>query len=128
MRVKNYMSDAPMSINGDTVYLKAFEIMKDKNLHHLPVVDDGGAVVGILTRRDLQLAAQHFKDAPVEVSEVMHTPVVTVSPEDSLREGARLMMENRIGGLPVMDGEARLAGVLTETDLLRALTDLLEPS
>ena len=38
------------------------------------------------------------------------------------------MMENRIGGLPVMDGEARLAGVLTETDLLRALTDLLEPS
>jgi len=99
--------------------------MREKDLHHIPVINDDNAVVGILTRRDLQIAAQHFKEAPVEVSEVMHSPVVTISPGELLSEAAKQMIDNRIGGLPVLDTNDQVVGILTETDLLRALIDQL---
>jgi CBS domain-containing protein len=125
MKVSRYMSDSPTTIRSDADYREGFEIMHDRNLHHLPVVDAANKVVGVLTQRDLQLAARHYLEAEVEVSEVMHTPVVTIGPGDSLVSAARLMAANRIGGLPVVQ-EGRVVGVLTETDLFRALIDLLE--
>ena len=125
MKVEKYMSHTPVTIRDNTVYSKAFNIMQEKDLHHLPVVNEKNEVVGILTRRDLQIAAQHFREAPVEVSDVMHTPVVTISPDEPLLEAARQMIDKRIGGLPVFDDNGKMVGILTETDLLRALIDLL---
>lgn len=125
MKVSDYMSETPMTIQTDTDYREAFDIMHDRNLHHLPVVDPAGKVVGILTQRDLQLAARHFMEAGVEVSEVMHKPVVTVTLDEPLASAASLMVDNRIGGLPVLDDD-RVVGVVTETDLFRALIDLLD--
>ena len=126
MRVENYMSHAPITIRDDTDYWKASEIMHDKDLHHIPVVDQNESIVGILTLRDLKIAAMHFGEAHVDVSEVMHSPVVTVAPGDMLAEAARKMVDNRIGGLPVLDDNDQIVGVLTETDLLRALISQLE--
>lgn len=125
MNVSSYMSGSPTTINNDVDYREAFDIMHDKDLHHLPVVDADGKVVGILAQRDLQLAARHFREANVEVSDVMHTPVVTVAPDESLKSAAERMMSGRIGGLPVVDGD-RIVGVITERDLLRALIELLQ--
>ena len=125
MKVEKYMSHTPVTIRDNTVYSKAFNIMQEKDLHHLPVVNEKNEIVGILTRRDLQIAAQHFREAPVEVSDVMHTPVVTISPDEPLLEAARQMIDKRIGGLPVLDDNGKMVGILTETDLLRALIDLL---
>ena len=125
MRVESYMSNAPITIRDETVYWEAFDTMREKDLHHIPVVNEDNSVVGILTRRDLQIAAQHFKEAPVEVSEVMHSPVVTISPGELLSEAAKQMIDNRIGGLPVLDSNDQMVGILTETDLLRALIDQL---
>jgi len=126
MRVEKYMSLVPITIRDDTVYWKAFDIMKEKDLHHIPVVNESNAVVGLITRRDLQIAAMHFKEAQVEVSEVMHSPVVTISPGELLSEAAKQMIDNRIGGLPVLDTNGQIVGILTETDLLRALIDQLD--
>ena len=81
------MSRAPVTVRDDTDYWKASEIMREKDLHHIPVVDKDDAIVGILTLRDLKIAATHFGDAHVEVSEVMHSPVVTVTPDDHLPGG-----------------------------------------
>ena len=125
MKVEKYMSHTPVTIRDNTVYSKAFNIMQEKDLHHLPVVNEKNEVAGILTRRDLQIAAQHFREAPVEVSDVMHTPVVTISPDEPLLEAARQMIDKRIGGLPVLDDNGKMVGILTETDLLRVLIDLL---
>lgn len=127
MKVSDYMSEVPTTIQPDADYREAFDIMHKRNLHHLPVVDPAGKVVGILTQRDLQLAARHFMEAEVEVSEVMHKPVVTVALDEPLASAASLMVSNRIGGLPVLDGN-RVVGVVTETDLFRALVDLLDKS
>lgn len=125
MQVGSYMSQAPVTIRDDTVYWEAFETMREKGLNHIPVINEDNAVVGILTRRNLQIAAQYFKEAPVEVSEVMHSPVVTISPDELLSEAAQKMIDNRIGGLPVLDSSGEMVGILTETDLLRVLIDQL---
>jgi len=121
MRVENYMSIAPITIRDDAVYWKAFNIMQEKDLHHIPVVNENNALVGLIARRDLKIAAMHFKEVPVEVSEVMHSPVVTISPGELLSE----VIDKRIGGLPVLDTNGQIVGILTETDLLRALIDQL---
>jgi acetoin utilization protein AcuB len=126
MLVSDYMSATPITVQQEDNYDLAFGIMEEKNMHHLPVVDSESQVVGILTRRDLQLAARYFKEAPVEIAEVMHTPVFTTTADTPLASAARQMNINRIGCLPVIGEDKHVAGMLTETDLFRALTDLLD--
>ena len=125
MQVESYMSHAPITIRDDTDYWKVSEIMREKDLHHIPVINQDETGVGILTLRDLKMAAMHFGGAQVEVSEVMHSPVVTVAPGQALADAARIMIDNRIGGLPVLDDDGKIVGILTDTDLLRALVDQL---
>jgi CBS domain-containing protein len=125
MQVESYMSHAPITVRDDTDYWKAFEIMREKDLHHIPVINQDEKIVGILAFRDLKMAAMHFGEANVEVAEVMHSPVVTVAPGEPLADAARLMMEHRIGGLPVVDDGDQIVGILTETDLHRALVEQL---
>jgi acetoin utilization protein AcuB len=126
MHVRDYMTPAPITIDSGADYQQAFGVMEQHGLHHLPVVTEGNRVVGILARRDLQLAARHFHAAPVEVGEVMHTPVSTIAPDADLGAAVERMMTDRIGCLPVSeDGGSHLVGIITETDLMRALRDLL---
>ena len=125
MLVRDYMTASPVTIREDADYGAAFAIMEDQDLHHLPVLDANEKVVGILARRDLQLAARFFHEAPAEVSDVMHSPVVTISPTTDLSEAVSLMMNDRIGCLPVCDQGQTCIGIITETDLFRALRDLL---
>jgi len=126
MHVSDYMTAAPTTISASADYQQAFEIMEQHDLHHLPVVDASDCVAGILTRRDLQLAARCFKEAPIEVREVMHTPVTTIAANADLAEAVERMRHDRIGCLPVSeDGGHHLVGIITETDLLRALEGLL---
>ncbi|MGD2020610.1 MAG: CBS domain-containing protein [Thiohalocapsa sp.] len=126
MQVRDYMSPAPVTIDSGADYQQAFSIMEEKSLHHLPVLDAAGNCAGLVARRDLQLAARCFQEAPVEVGEIMHKPVTTISPEASLGAAVERMMDDHIGCLPVSDdGGGHLVGIITETDLLRALQDLL---
>jgi len=125
MQVRDYMSPSPVTIREDADYGEAFGIMEQRDLHHLPVVNKGDEVVGIVARRDLQLAARYFHEAPVEVGEVMHTPVVTIASDADLSVAVERMMEDRIGCLPVAEDGKHLVGIITETDLLRALGLLL---
>ena len=128
MLVSDYMSASPVTIREDANYRTAFEIMKKQDLHHIPVANIDNDVVGILSRRDLQLAASHYQEAPVEVSEVMHKRVLMIEPGASLATAAARMMENRIGSLPVSENGRQAIGMITETDLLRALIAVLEPA
>lgn len=125
MRVRDYMTASPVTIREDADYGAAFAIMEDQDLHHLPVLNAHEHVVGILARRDLQLAARFFHEAPAEVAEVMHAPVVTIAAETNLSAAVTRMMDERIGCLPVCDDSHKCVGIITETDLFRALRDLL---
>jgi acetoin utilization protein AcuB len=135
MRVKNWMTRGAVTIHSDALARGAADMMKTRRLRHLPVLDRGGRLVGIVTDRDLRQVTfapalerrlPNLSEAlkALTVGEIMTRGVVTVRPSAEIREAARLMHERKIGALPVVDGD-RLMGIVTESDVLRALQSVL---
>ncbi len=125
MLVRDRMSAHPVTIEPASSALAALGIMQYHHLRHLPVVDPGGHVVGILAERDLLLAASRHLHAGMEVSEVMHRDVVTVNPETAVSDAATLMSRYHFGSLPVVDDNNDIVGIITESDIFRAFADLV---
>ena len=107
------------------------DIMSLGRVRHLPVVDAAERVVGIVSHRDLLAAAMSkvlaFDPASrraflrsIEVAEVMAKDVRTATPDTALADAAELMLERKIGCLPVVDAHGKLIGLVTEGDLLAA--------
>ncbi|PWU19394.1 MAG: hypothetical protein C5B48_13655 [Candidatus Rokuibacteriota bacterium] len=133
MQVRDLMSRQVVTIGTSDSCLEAVGRMHRARVRHLPVVNRDGLLVGIVTDRDLrhylfspgvfkeigETAAEVLLDA-VPVAEIMSTAVVSVRPQEELVDGARLMREEKVGSLPVVEG-GRVVGILTETDLLRQI-------
>jgi acetoin utilization protein AcuB len=139
MLVRNRMTPDVRTVTPETTLAQALSVARTHGIRHLPVVQND-RLVGLVTDRDLRLAMPPvWADTESElqaalhertVSEVMQSRIFTTYPDLPVETAARLLYENRIGCLPVMD-EGRLVGILTETDLLRALVELFgggEPS
>jgi CBS domain-containing protein len=130
--VRELMSEKVATVaRRDTVEI-ADGVMTMGRIRHLPVVD-GNEVVGILSQRDLFRSALGAALASgiqrpqeimrmLEVGDVMTTPAVTIEPEALVQDAARAMEEKRIGCLPVVE-KGRLVGILTDTDILRYVTN-----
>lgn len=126
MLVRDRMSAPVETISASQSYHDALTLMQSKQLHHLPVLDTSGALVGLVAERDLLMAAlQYTTQADVEVAEVMHVGAVTATPEMTIAAAAERMVRERIGCLPVVDENGSIIGMITETDMLRALVDTL---
>ncbi len=123
--VRERMSAPPFTVQADASYQQALQLMDNRRLHHLPVIDSAGQLVGIVTERDLLLAASHYGTADVEVAEIMHKGAITASPTMTIAQAAELLLQKRIGGLPVVDEQQQVVGIITETDLLRAFVEML---
>jgi acetoin utilization protein AcuB len=136
VKVKDCMSSDVITINLDTNVNEAFRIMKERNIRRLPVLDKGH-LVGIITLGDLNQASPsaatslsihelNYLLARTRVRDVFpsHQEVITVTPHTYIETAAKLMLEHQISGLPVMDDQ-NLVGIITETDLFRALIDIL---
>ncbi|MFQ5840155.1 MAG: CBS domain-containing protein [Candidatus Methylomirabilales bacterium] len=132
MQVKDWMQQRPVTVSPRETLRTAWRVIRERRIRHLPVVERG-RLVGIVTDRDIRQALPsravglELHEIPhltekVRIWEVMTRVVVTVSPEALIEEVARLLLEYRIGGLPVVKGE-RLVGIITKADLLRALLD-----
>jgi acetoin utilization protein AcuB len=114
MRLHDIMSKRVVTVAPGRPVSEALEEMRQHDLHHLVVVDEG-KVVGIMSARDRgdgQLGR--------EVRDVMHAPVVTATTRTTVREAANLLRGRSIGCLPVLDGD-RLAGIVTTSDLLELI-------
>lgn len=125
MLVKDRMSRHPVTIRTDADYKLALKLMQDHAMHHVPVLDAGGKLAGVLAERDLLLAAMHYLQSAIEVSEIMHRKVVTATADMLISDAAMLMVNNEIGGLPVVDADQKVIGIITETDIFRAFVELL---
>lgn len=123
MLVRNRMSRPAVTIRQDADFQKALALMQEKKLRRLPVVDDDGQLVGIVVERDLLVAAMRYLQSRVEVGEVMTRNVVTVGPDTDLNEVARMMLERKIGGLPVVE-HGQLLGIITESDIFKRFVEL----
>ena len=123
MVVSERMSSPVVTVPTDTDFQTALALMQRRKLRRLPVVDGKGALVGIVAERDLLLAATRFLQSRVEVSDIMKKRVVTIPPGSLLKDAARLMLENKVGGLPVVE-DGVLVGMITESDIFRRFTEL----
>jgi len=126
MKVSQYMTRPVVTISPDTEFHRAFDLMRSRRIHHLPVVEDG-VVVGIVAERDLLLAAANYGSAELPVGEIMHSPPVCVSANAQLKEAARLLVVEHIGSLPVLDARKALVGIITETDVFKVTAGMLRP-
>jgi len=129
------MSRHPITVRHDVGIDKALNVMRDNKVRRLPVINRQGALVGIVSEKDLLLASPspatslsiyelHYLLAKMTVSEVMTRDVITVTEYTPLEEAARIMVDNKIGGLPVMRDD-KLVGIITETDLFKIFIELL---
>jgi len=135
MLVRERMSKNPVTTTPDTSVTDALRLMREKKVRRLPVMDAHGKLVGIVADQDLLYATpspvsslsvweMNYLLAKLKVEEVMTRQVTTVTEDTPVEEAARIMVDNKIGGLPVMrDGQ--LAGIVTETDLFKAFLELL---
>jgi len=116
MQIVNLMTSDPVTIDQHDTLSKAKSMMDAGNFRRVPVVD-GGRLVGILTERDLREYTGYLESTRVNAA--MHTPLITVTPYNTVEDAARLMLKHKIGGLPIIVGDA-LVGIVTTSDLLRA--------
>ena len=135
MRVKQRMTSNPITISPKASFNEAMRLMKDNAIHHLPVVEKNGTLIGILTHSDLLSAKPSevttlsvYEIASllnrVTVSHIMSTPALAVDETCSLTSAARFMIENEIGCVPVLR-EGELVGIITDTDIFETFVEIM---
>ncbi len=135
MLVHERMGKHPLTVKPDAPVDATLKRMKEERIRRFPVVGDEGELVGIVSQTDLLYAApspstslsvyeMHYLYSRIEVSQVMTDDVITVEHDDPIEEAARLMIDHRIGGLPVMR-DGNLVGIITETDIFKAFMEML---
>jgi len=135
MLVGERMTRNPVTIEETASIDDGLHLMRERKVRRLPVLDASGKMVGIVSDKDLLHAAPspatslsvhelHYLLAKLTIKQVMSSPVISVSSDTPLEEAARVMADNKIGGLPVLDGD-QLVGIITETDVFKILAELL---
>lgn len=135
-RIREIQSQPVITIAWDQNILAASGLMQSANIRRLPVVDDENVVIGIVSLGDVREAMSVYNTASpyapdadevlLAVDEIMSSPAITVRPDDTVLHAVKLMLEHKIGGLPVVDEEGHAVGMVTETDIFRLLVRLWE--
>lgn len=134
MFVRDFMTPNPLTIEPDTTYPEALSLMREKKIRRLPVMKKG-KLVGIVVEKDL-LSSQPSPATTLSIHEMytlleqlkvgqfMTSPVVTITPQCPMEAAAGIMIDRKIGSLPVMDDD-KLVGIITETDIFKAFVNVL---
>lgn len=132
MRIAQWMKGPVESIGSHETVRRARTLLRQHRINQLPVVDNG-RLVGILTERDLRAAFATTPELPEELGEregvpdpehipvetVMTADVLTLGPDDTVEDAARVMRRRRIGSIPIVEGK-RVVGMLTRSDVIDA--------
>jgi acetoin utilization protein AcuB len=135
MLVYERMSRHPITVKPTTPVDAALKRMREEKVRRFPVVNEDGKLVGIVSDKDLLYAAPspatslsiyelHYLYSRITIEQVMTQDVITVEEDDPLEEAARVMVDNKIGGLPVMR-DGKLVGIITETDIFKTFMEML---
>ncbi|MBZ0309784.1 MAG: CBS domain-containing protein [Anaerolineae bacterium] len=126
--VRDWMSKNPATISSKATLPEAHNLMRERKVRRLPVIDHD-KVVGIISLTDvleakpsdattLSIYELNYLLAKLTVAKIMTKQVMTVSPDTSIGDAARMMLDYKIGGIPVVDGD-KLVGIITESDIFR---------
>ena len=135
MPVQNWMTTDVVSVGPDTSLLKVGKLMKDHHIRRIPVVDENGQVVGIISDRDVRDASpskattldmyeMHYLLAELKAKNIMTAKPITVKPTDTVEQAALIMLDNKVGGLPVVNDSGKLVGIISDHDVFKALVDI----
>jgi acetoin utilization protein AcuB len=135
MIVGQRMSKHPVVCGPDMPVDEALNFMRQEKVRRLPVIDHDRNLLGIVSEKDLlyvspspattlSIYEMHYLLSKIKVGDVMTKAVITVNEDTPIEDAARIMADNKIGGLPVLR-DGKLAGIITETDLFRVFLELL---
>ena len=135
MLVGDRMSHPVVTIPPDMPVVDALNLMRVEHIRRTPVVDEKGKLVGIVSGKDLLNASPsaattlsvweiNYLLSKITVKDVMTKDVVTITEDTPIEEAARIMADNKIGGLPVVR-DGKVVGIITETDLFKILLEMM---
>lgn len=133
MLVKSRMTPNPVTITTETSLKEALDLIHSKPFRHLPVLDQDGKLVGVVSEKSLRQAAPtpittlsvfevDYILSHTKIGQIIHGPVITVEPDIPIEEAARKMIDHRIGCLPVVENE-KLIGIISDTDIFRTFVE-----
>jgi acetoin utilization protein AcuB len=134
--VRDWMTSKVITVDIHTALPDAHKLMRSHKIRRLPVMD-GDTVVGIVTRSDIREASPsdatslsvwelHYLLSKLSMADIMTPKPITILPTATIKDAARLMYTHKIGGLPVVDSEGQLQGIITESDIFRILITWLD--
>lgn len=126
--VNVWMTKNVVTAEPGTTLPEAHQMMMSHNIRRLPVVEKSGRLIGIVTLGDvrgaqpseassLSIWEMNYLLANLKLKKIMTPDPVTIGPEATIGEAARMMLENKVSGLPVVDDEQRVIGIITESDI-----------
>lgn len=135
MLVADRMTKPPIVAREDIGVDGALRLMHEENIRRLPIVDKHGKMVGIVSELDLLKVSPSpattlsiyeipYLLSRIKMKDVMTTDIITVTEDTLLEEAARIMADNKIGGLPVL-WDDKLVGIITETDMFKTFLEML---
>lgn len=136
MKIKDYMTCDVATLQDNASLAQASELMTQRRIRQIPVVDNSGSLLGIISKRDVYAASMSNQTENYErtkgmiegrlaVSDIMSKQVETISPDDELAAAAVKLQELRIGALPVVEN-GKLVGIISSSDFLGIAVMLLE--
>ncbi len=137
MFVRDCMSSPAVTVTPDTPFQIALKSMHERKFRRLPVVDKNGHLAGIVSERDLLHASpspasslsvweMNYLLAKLTVQQIMTRAIIITSPDTPIEHAASLMVANRIGGLPVVDENDHVVGMITETDIFKVFVEMMD--
>jgi CBS domain-containing protein len=122
MQIAHWMTRSPLTVLPHEKLARAMALMESNHCRRLPVMENG-AMIGILTERDIRAHSGYLDSTQVDAA--MTSDPVSITPQTSVEDAARLMLEHKIGGLPIV-GNGELVGIISTSDILRAFLSVLQ--
>ncbi|MFV0422390.1 CBS domain-containing protein [Oleidesulfovibrio sp.] len=135
MLIRDWMSRDVISATPDMSMMRASKLMKEHNFDRLPVVDANNKLVGILSDRDIKEASPskattldvhelYYLLSEIKVKDIMTKDVCAATPDDTVENAALVMLERDFSGMPVIDEDGRLVGIITDKDIFKVLLSI----
>ncbi|MCB9437541.1 MAG: CBS domain-containing protein [Anaerolineales bacterium] len=132
IKVSEWMTSPVQTVTPETPISEAHQMMKERKIRRLPVVDHHGKLVGIVTIGDIREASPsdattlsiwelNYLWAQLTINKVMTRNPMTIGADAAILDAAQIMLEKKVSGLPVVDDAGKLVGILTESDVFRML-------
>ncbi|MFW5733450.1 MAG: CBS and ACT domain-containing protein [Oceanidesulfovibrio sp.] len=132
MLVRDWMTHDVITVTKDTPMPEASKIMKENKISQLPVVDNAGHLVGIVSDRDIKAASPskattldvhelYYLISSIKIKDIMSSPAFSVSPTDTVESAAVFLLKKDIGSLPVIDDDEKVVGIISDSDIFKVL-------